>query len=71
MTITPPNLLPSPGRVLIVGATGFIGHFIVQASLHAAHPTFVLVRSASPFPIKAQSLQDLQEKGAKIIKVLF
>jgi NAD(P)-dependent dehydrogenase (short-subunit alcohol dehydrogenase family) len=34
-------------RVLVLGATGYIGKYIAQASARLGHPTFVLVRPAS------------------------
>jgi uncharacterized protein YbjT (DUF2867 family) len=34
-------------RVLVLGATGYIGKYIAKASALLGHPTFVLVRPAS------------------------
>ncbi|KAI8021941.1 Leucoanthocyanidin reductase [Camellia lanceoleosa] len=50
------------GGVLIVGATGFIGQFIAEASLHADRPTYLLVRS-----VGSKTIKTLQDKGAKVI----
>jgi nucleoside-diphosphate-sugar epimerase len=33
-------------RVLVLGATGYIGKYIAKASAQLGHPTFVLVRPA-------------------------
>ncbi|OMO87544.1 hypothetical protein CCACVL1_08934 [Corchorus capsularis] len=34
-------------KILIIGATGYIGKFIVEASVKEGHPTFALVRQTS------------------------
>lgn len=34
-------------KVLIIGGTGYIGKFVVEASALAGHPTFVLVRQST------------------------
>ncbi|PON87043.1 Hopanoid-associated sugar epimerase [Trema orientale] len=53
------------GRVLIVGATGFIGHFVAEASLQTGRPTYVLVRPGyTNNPSKASAVKALQDKGA-------
>uniref|UniRef100_A0A803QQ94 NmrA-like domain-containing protein n=1 Tax=Cannabis sativa TaxID=3483 RepID=A0A803QQ94_CANSA len=60
----------SNGRVLIVGALGFIGHFIAEASLSLGRPTYVLLRPGSAFnnnPAKAAILRALQDKGAIVV----
>ncbi|KAI8527612.1 hypothetical protein RHMOL_Rhmol12G0089000 [Rhododendron molle] len=51
-------------RVLIIGATGFIGQFIAEASLSGGRPTYLLVRSSSSNP---KTMKVLQDKGAMII----
>ncbi|KAK6931452.1 NmrA-like domain [Dillenia turbinata] len=55
------------GRILIVGATGFIGGFVAEASLAAGWPTYVLVRPGSDCPLKTSVIEALQEKGAIVI----
>nr|AZJ17294.1 leucoanthocyanidin reductase [Camellia sinensis] len=50
------------GGVLIVGACGFIGQFIAEASLQADRPTYLLVRS-----VGSKTNKTLQDKGAKVI----
>lgn len=69
MTVSP--ILPSinKGRVLIVGATGFIGQFVGKASLAAGHPTYVLVRRGPESPSKAAIVRAFQDKGAIAIHV--
>lgn len=34
-------------KVLVIGATGYIGKFVVEASAQAGHPTFALVRQST------------------------
>lgn len=53
-------------RVLIIGATGFIGQFIAEASLSGGRPTYLLVRSGSS---NAKTIKSLQDKGAMIVYV--
>lgn len=59
------------GRVLIVGATGFIGQFVAEASLGAGRPTYVLVRPGpvGGGPSKGSTIRALQDKGAIILHV--
>ncbi|KZV31420.1 leucoanthocyanidin reductase 1 [Dorcoceras hygrometricum] len=54
-------------RVLIVGAAGFIGQFIAEASLKSGHWTFILVRSIPSCPTKAKALKGFKDDGATII----
>ncbi|XP_058108095.1 leucoanthocyanidin reductase-like isoform X2 [Magnolia sinica] len=55
-------------RTLVVGATGFIGRFVAEASVASGRATFVLVRPASSSsPSKARTIKALQEKGAIIV----
>ncbi|KAG6434651.1 hypothetical protein SASPL_106291 [Salvia splendens] len=45
-------------KILIIGGTGYIGKFIVEAAAKSGHPTFALVRDSSPSnPAKAQLIQ--------------
>ncbi|KAK4562690.1 hypothetical protein RGQ29_005262 [Quercus rubra] len=39
--------MAAKSKILVIGGTGYIGKFIVQASAKAGHPTFVLVRECS------------------------
>ncbi|KAK9277584.1 hypothetical protein L1049_007129 [Liquidambar formosana] len=55
------------GRILIAGATGFIGQFVAEASLEANRPTYILVRPNSGCPSKAEAIKALQQKGAIIV----
>ncbi|GMJ05711.1 hypothetical protein like AT1G75290 [Hibiscus trionum] len=62
MTVSTTN-----GRVLIVGATGFIGQFVAEASLDAGRPTYVLVRPSSANHSKTHVAKALQDRGAILL----
>lgn len=70
----PANSLPSAkdasGNVLIVGAAGFIGHFVAAASIDAGRITYILSRSASATKVKP-AIKSLEEKGAIVLHVGF
>ncbi|RDX69498.1 Leucoanthocyanidin reductase, partial [Mucuna pruriens] len=55
------------GRVLIIGATGFIGKFVAEASLVTAHPTYLLLRPGPLIPSKDAIIKTFQDKGAILI----
>ncbi|XVE53355.1 hypothetical protein DITRI_Ditri02bG0197700 [Diplodiscus trichospermus] len=65
MTVSTAN-----GRVLIVGATGFIGQFVAEASLDAGRPTYVLVRPSSGNHSKNKIAKALQDRGAILLQGL-
>ncbi|KAF9609612.1 hypothetical protein IFM89_017707 [Coptis chinensis] len=45
-------------KILFIGGTGYMGKFIVQASLKAGHPTFLLVRESSiSDPVKGRLMK--------------
>ncbi|KAL0422774.1 UNVERIFIED_CONTAM: Phenylcoumaran benzylic ether reductase POP1 [Sesamum latifolium] len=57
-------------KILIIGGTGYIGKFIVQASTSAGHPTFVLVRESTlsnPAPHKSDLIQRFRNSGVNFI----
>lgn len=59
-------------RVLLVGATGYLGKRLVKASLANGHPTFVLLRPEIGVDIeKIQLLLSFKEQGAKLVKASF
>jgi len=58
----------SKSRILIIGATGYIGSHFTKASLAEGHPTFLLVReSAASSPEKAKLLESFHASGANIL----
>ncbi|XP_021810770.1 leucoanthocyanidin reductase-like isoform X2 [Prunus avium] len=55
-------------NTLIIGSTGFIGRFIAEASLDSGHPTYLLVRPASPGLSKTtHTIDSFQDRGAIIL----
>lgn len=58
-------------RILVVGATGNLGHHLVNASLAYDHPTFALVRDSTfSDPHKSHLINSLIESGVHLIKAL-
>ncbi|KAM7274900.1 hypothetical protein ACFE04_016766 [Oxalis oulophora] len=55
-------------KILVIGATGFVGTYIVEASVKAGHPTFALVRDATPSdPAKAQLIDSFKNLGVTVL----
>ena len=55
-------------KILIIGGTGYIGKFIVEASAKAGNPTFVLLRESSlSDPAKAKIVDNFKSLGATLI----
>lgn len=55
-------------KILIIGGTGYIGKFIVEASAKAGHATFALVREASVSdPVKGKIVQSFKDLGVNIL----
>ncbi|KAF5764062.1 putative leucoanthocyanidin reductase [Helianthus annuus] len=52
-------------HVLIIGASGFMGHFIAQASLDSGQTTYVLTRSSSA--LSSSKIKALHDNGAIIL----
>lgn len=59
----------SSSRILIIGATGYIGRYIANASLASGHPTFLFVRkfSSTSNHVKAKLLESFKISGANIL----
>jgi len=56
-------------KILIVGATGYIGKFLVGASTKLGHPTIALVRdTASTDEAKAKVLEGFKSSGVTLVK---
>ncbi|KAL6995700.1 Phenylcoumaran benzylic ether reductase Betv6 [Sarracenia purpurea var. burkii] len=54
-------------KILIIGGTGYIGKFIVEASTKAGHPTFALVReSAVSDPVKGKLIETFKSSGVTL-----
>ncbi|KAM7270470.1 hypothetical protein ACFE04_029684 [Oxalis oulophora] len=55
-------------KVLVIGATGFVGKYMVEASAKATHPTFALVREATlSDPAKSQQLDAFKNVGVNLL----
>lgn len=55
-------------RILIIGATGYIGRHIANASISAGHPTYLLLRYAgNSNPEKQELVRQYTAKGATIL----
>ncbi|PWA90549.1 isoflavone reductase [Artemisia annua] len=54
-------------KILIIGGTGYIGKFIVEASAKAGHPTFILVRETTKHPEKSKLIDNFTSLGAKLL----
>ncbi|KAL8490471.1 hypothetical protein ACS0TY_026097 [Phlomoides rotata] len=55
-------------KILIIGGTGYIGKFIVEASAKSGHPTFALVRESTiSDPVKGELIQGFKNSGVTIL----
>ncbi|XVE66981.1 hypothetical protein DITRI_Ditri08aG0123600 [Diplodiscus trichospermus] len=55
-------------KILVIGGTGYIGKFIVEASAKAGHPTFVLIRESTlRDPAKSKTLDNFNTLGVNFL----
>ncbi|KAL4649993.1 hypothetical protein ACB092_01G054300 [Castanea dentata] len=55
-------------KVLIIGGTGYIGKFIVEASAKSGHPTFALVRESTVSdPVKGKLVENFKNLGVTLV----
>ncbi|XP_057810053.1 phenylcoumaran benzylic ether reductase TP7-like [Salvia miltiorrhiza] len=55
-------------KILIIGGTGYIGKFVVEASAKSGHPTYALMREASlSDPAKSQLVETFKKSGVTIL----
>ncbi|KAM7517196.1 hypothetical protein LguiA_006779 [Lonicera macranthoides] len=55
-------------KILIIGGTGYIGKFIVEASAKSGHPTFALIREATlSDPAKAPLIDNFKKSGVTLL----
>ncbi|KAH0684941.1 hypothetical protein KY289_022693 [Solanum tuberosum] len=55
-------------KILIIGGTGYIGKFVVEASAKSGHPTFALVRETTVSdPVKGKIVENFKNLGVTII----
>jgi len=61
--------MANKSKILIIGGTGYIGKFIVEASAKAGHVTFALVRESSlSDPAKAKIVENFKSLGITILQ---
>lgn len=57
-------------KILIIGGTGYIGKFMVEASTKLGHPTFVLVRERTiSDPEKSKLIESFKGSVVTILYV--
>lgn len=57
-------------KIFFIGGTGYIGKFIVEASVKAGHPSFVLVRESTVAdPVKGQLVEKFKNWGVTLVYV--
>lgn len=57
-------------KILVLGGTGYLGKFIVEASAKAGHPTFALVRESTvSHPEKAKLIESFKSSGVTLVHV--
>ncbi|CAJ2646430.1 isoflavone reductase-like protein [Trifolium pratense] len=55
-------------KILVLGGTGYIGKFIVEASAKAGHPTFALVRESTiSHPEKSKLIESFKTSGVTLL----
>nr|ACA60731.1 phenylcoumaran benzylic ether reductase-like protein [Linum corymbulosum] len=60
--------MAAKSKILIIGGTGYIGKFVVEASLKAGHPTFVLIRPTTVSdPVKGKLVESFKTSGATLL----
>lgn len=59
-------------KILVIGGTGYIGKYIVEASAKSGHPTFALCRKSTiSAPDRAKLIQDFKNSGVTIFTVRY
>ncbi|XP_021738632.1 isoflavone reductase-like protein [Chenopodium quinoa] len=55
-------------KILVIGGTGYIGKFVVEASAKEGHPTFALVRNETlSNPAKASIIDNFKSLGVNLV----
>ncbi|GLJ56280.1 hypothetical protein SUGI_1214690 [Cryptomeria japonica] len=58
----------STSKILVIGATGYIGRFVALAAVAAGHPTYALLRPTTAFDAaKEKCLHELKDSGVIIV----
>ena len=57
-------------KILVIGSTGYIGKFLVEAAAKQGHQTFALVReSAVSDPVKGKLIESFKASGVTVVYV--
>lgn len=57
-------------KILVLGGTGYIGKFIIEASAKAGHPTFALIRESTvSHPEKSKLIESFKTSGVTLLYV--
>ena len=58
-------------KILVIGGSGYIGKYMVKASVSLGHPTYVYSRQLTPHssPSKRELIQQFQSIGVTIVYV--
>ena len=68
---SPPNSdMGVKSRVLIIGATGYIGKHVARASVAEGHPTSILIRP-STLTTKAELVTSFKDLGITLVEVIY
>ncbi|GAB4837895.1 hypothetical protein Ancab_027420 [Ancistrocladus abbreviatus] len=60
--------MASKSKILVIGGTGFVGKYMVEASAKAAHPTFALVRDSTlTDPSKSHIIDNFKRLGVNFL----
>ncbi|XP_052201883.1 phenylcoumaran benzylic ether reductase Betv6 [Diospyros lotus] len=55
-------------KILIIGGTGYIGKYVVEASVKLGHPTFVVVRESTlSDPVKGKLIKSFEDTGVTVL----
>ncbi|XP_073314976.1 isoflavone reductase-like protein [Primulina huaijiensis] len=55
-------------KILIIGGTGYIGKFVLEASVKSGHPTFALFRESTiSDPVKGKIVEGFKKSGVTIL----
>ncbi|XP_075496545.1 isoflavone reductase-like protein [Primulina tabacum] len=55
-------------KILIIGGTGYIGKFVLEASAKSGHPTFALLRETTiSDPVKGKIVEGFKKSGVTIL----